>query len=213
MIPAAPRVLELGAAFVLHYGDPAAPPLILLQPLFEEANRCRALLAGLARALAQDGFGLWLPDLPGTGESPAALDRIGWADWQALCAALAAHVAASSGRPPRTVALRGGALLDGIGVARWRLSPADGAALLRDRARAARLGDGAGEDHPLAPTLAAPLAAATPQGAARTARLRDDPAPADVRLAGAPLWRRAEPAADADLLAAMAEDIRAWARA
>jgi hypothetical protein len=47
----------------------------------------------------------------------------------------------------------------------------------------------------------------------RTVRLESDPQPADLKIPGAPLWRRAEPDNDATLAALLADDIAAWVRA
>jgi hypothetical protein len=47
----------------------------------------------------------------------------------------------------------------------------------------------------------------------RTVRLESDPRPADLKVPGAPLWRRAEPDNDPALAALLADDIAAWVRA
>src|SRR3712207_9428432 len=60
------------------------PPRSTLFPyttLFRSMNRTRALLATVMRRLAGEGFGCWLPDLPGTGESERALEEISWTQW------------------------------------------------------------------------------------------------------------------------------------
>ena len=44
----------------------------------------------------------------------------------------------------------------------------------------------------------------------RTVRLNSDAAEADAKLAGTPLWRRAEPGDDPELAAAMVADIAWW---
>ncbi len=46
----------------------------------------------------------------------------------------------------------------------------------------------------------------------RTVRLASDPAPADIKIDGAPLWRRAEPGNDLILAALLASDIADWVR-
>ena len=53
------------------------------------------------------------------------------------------------------------------------------------------------------PALVAPL---------RTVRLESDAAEADAKVAGSPLWRRAEPGEDAALAAALAADLAAWTK-
>src|SRR5687767_1953312 len=98
---------------MMRIGD--GPALLFLPPLFEEMNRTRALLAATMRALAARGFGCWLPDLPGTGESERALEAVSWTDWrEAAAEAFKAAGAVAS------VGLRGGTLLDDPAPARWR---------------------------------------------------------------------------------------------
>src|SRR5688572_16063195 len=100
-------------------------------------NRTRALLASVMRALADDGFGCWLPDLPGTGASARALEAAAVGGGPEAAAAAAEAVS-----PVCTVSLRGGALLDGPAGRRWRLAPATGASLARDLARAGLMTEG-----------------------------------------------------------------------
>ena len=184
------------------------PPLLFLPPLFEELNRTRALMAATMRALAARGFGCWLPDLPGTGESERALEQVSWQDWRD-----AASAAWETAGGVASVALRGGALLDEAAPLRWRFAPAAGASLARDLARAGLMTEGGGGYAP-APALLDALGAAEPAagGTVRTVRLATDRAHAELRLEGAPLWRRAEPRNDAELAGAMASDIAKWLR-
>ena len=60
----------------MRIGAADAPPILFVPPLFEEMNRTRALIAAIMRALAARGYGCWLPDLPGTGESLRALGEV-----------------------------------------------------------------------------------------------------------------------------------------
>ena len=187
----------------------SGPALLFLPPLFEEMNRTRALLATTMRALAADGFGCWLPDLPGTGESERALEDVSWDDWRE-----AAAQAARTVQPVASVALRGGALLDGPVERRWRFAPATGASLARDLARAGLMAEGGGGYAP-SPALLDPLQSAEPAagGKVRTLRLATDRADADLKVEGPPLWRRAEPQTSSELTGAMASDILQWLRA
>jgi len=192
--------------WMMRIGD--GPALLFLPPLFEELNRTRALLATAMRALAALGYGCWLPDLPGTGESERALEEVGWRDWRdAAAAALAAAGAVA------TVAVRGGALLDGESAARWRFAPASGGSLARDLARAGLMAEGGGGYAP-SPALLDALAAAEPEAGARvrTVRLASDRADAELKLDGAPLWRRAEPQNSPELAEAIASDVSQWLR-
>jgi hypothetical protein len=212
----APRVHIYGRAgaedFMLGYGPKDGPQLIVLQPLFEEMNRCRALVAGLCRALAAEGVGCWLPDLPGSGESPRALEAIGWTDWQAAVLAGSALIRAETGAKPASIALRGGALLDtAVPGPHWRLSPVPGASLLTDLRRSALAGEGTG--YTINPTLAQAIETVTlDDSAARTVRVTSETRPADLHVDGTPLWRRSEPGTDAGLLTVLTSDIVAWVR-
>ncbi|WP_157217758.1 alpha/beta hydrolase family protein [Flavisphingomonas formosensis] len=222
---------------MLAYGPADGPQLLVLQPLFAEMNRCRRLIGRTLRLLAADGVGCWMPDLPGCGESPAALASIDFRDWQDAVAAAAESVARGCGRRPLVAAFRGGALLDGIeAAAHWRLSPLAGRMVLRDLVRARLASDreegtastsaaieaqaAEGEillaGYRLAPGLSGAIAKAglpSYAEALRTVRLEGDAAPADAYLPGPPLWRRAEPGDSPALAAAIAADISGWARA
>lgn len=185
------------------------PALLFLPPLFEEMNRTRALLAATMRALAAQGLGCWLPDLPGTGESERPLEEVGWSDWRdAAASAFAAAEAVAA------ISLRGGALLDGAAPLRWRFAPATGSSLARDLSRAGLMTEGGGGYAP-SPALVTGLASAEPAagGRVRTVRLATDRAEAELKLEGPPLWRRAEPQNSPELAAAMASDISQWVRA
>jgi hypothetical protein len=217
MIADAPRVHDLTGGALLSYGPSDGPQLIVLQPLFEEMNRCRALVVAVCRTLAARGIGCWLPDLPGTGESPLALEEVGWDDWHAAVIATADLIVHETGSRPRSVAIRGGALLDGaIDGPRWRLSPVPGASLLTDLRRSA-LASGSGEapaGYTIPPALAEALQGAVPDNAPaiRTIRLTGDARPANAHVDGPALWRRSEPASDAALAALLADDMTEWTK-
>jgi pimeloyl-ACP methyl ester carboxylesterase len=185
------------------------PALLFLPPLFEEMNRTRVLLATMMRGLAAEGFACWLPDLPGTGESERALEEVGWQDWHEAAAAAFETAGAIA-----TVAMRGGALLDGPSPLRWRFAAAPGASLARDLARAGLMTEGGGGYAP-SEALLASLGAAEPEPGdkVRTVRLATDRAEAELKLDGPPLWRRAEPQNSRELAGALASDIGRWVRA
>ncbi|MDB5738004.1 MAG: hypothetical protein JWO65_1672 [Sphingomonas bacterium] len=206
---APPRVLSLrGGEPILHHGASDGPQLLLLQPLFEEMNRCRALVATLCRILAARGFGCWLPDLPGCGESLRELDTVGWDDWTGAIEETSALIRRETGNAAiGTVAIRGGALLDAPAPHRWRLSPVAGASLLTDLRRAGLLASGA---YPLSDALADPLSQAEPHESARVVRLDGDERPCDLQLQGPAIWRRPEPYAAPELAALIAEDVQDW---
>jgi pimeloyl-ACP methyl ester carboxylesterase len=187
-------------------GDEAAPALLFLPALFEEMNRTRALLLQTMRALAAEGWRCVLPDLPGTGESETALEAVEWRHWRDAAIAAAAAVGATA-----VVSLRGGALLDDLGLPAWRLAPVTGAALVRDLERTGLVGASGGGYAPSRDLIEA-LRSAMPMGdRVRTARLTSDPAPADVQFDASPLWRRSEPQGSPPLAAAIAADVAAWA--
>ncbi len=189
---------------------------LILPALFDEANRMRRFTVQLMHGLVRRGIGAVLPDLPGTGESETELARVGGYDWLR-----ALHDCSLLLNRERTivVALRGGAsLLAGLersgftAPARcWQLSPEPGARLLRDLGRAqavARRGDAA---YPISDDLGGWLQQLEPRvEGARTVRLRRDPLPADDRIDGSPLWRRAEPGEDAAMVDAAAANIAHW---
>lgn len=201
---------------MMRIGPAEAPPILIVPPLFEEMNRTRALIAAMMRLLAARGFGCWLPDLPGTGESERPLSEVVWEDWRAAVSEAADHAAAAGGRAPLVAALRGGCLIDDAaeGAGHWRFAPTTGASLVRDMERSALAGTAwAGYDP--APSLRAEVEAATPEPAMRlrTLRLASDPAEADGKIAGPALWRRSEPGHSAALAEAAADDLAAWAQA
>lgn len=206
---------------MLRLGHEDGPSVLILPPLFEEANRTRFFLVEVMRGLATHGIGSMLPDLPGTNESAISTADARWADWRVAVAALPA--------PAATVALRGGALLDDAASTHrhWRLAPEAGARLLRDMVRATAMTsklkaadiEEAALTTPTAlagniipPELFLALQAAVPvaAGSVRTIRLDDDAAGAAARIAGTPLWRRAEPGHDAAMAEAVVADIVCW---
>ena len=212
-VGASPRILSYGdGEAMLGFGPAEGPQLLILQPLFEEMNRTRALIVAIARGLAARGIGCRLPDLPGTGESTQALDTLGWLDWRDAVTAAAAGAAISG-----TLSFRGGALLDdAIDAPHWRLAPTSGRSLLSDLRRSA-LASGSDPATPagyiLAPDLSAPLAIRDvgADDRTRTVRLVSDDRPADLRVEGIPVWRRPEPQRDDALAGLLIDDIASWA--
>lgn len=200
--------------WLTRVGPPDARPILFLPPLFEEMNRTRALIMAAMRALALRGFGCWLPDLPGTGESERPLEDCGWEDWREGARAAAEHVRTQSGQPLVTASIRGGCLLDdGLGAGRhWRFAPVEGASLARDLARSGLVGGGNAAGYAPPADLLAALGIASPAQVSplRTVRLASDRAEADAKLTGPALWRRSEPGTSYELSDVMALDIRNW---
>jgi pimeloyl-ACP methyl ester carboxylesterase len=206
---------------MMRIGAADASPILFLPPLFEELNRTRALIAAVMRRLAEAGFGCWLPDLPGSGESLLPLEYCTWQDWHAAARAAAEHVDRTTGRLPALASLRGGSLIDeGVpACCFWRFAPVEGASLARDLERSSLVA--AGEQvggmldlagYCMTEEMLDSLRQAVPRPLMplRTLRLASDRADADAKVEGPALWRRSEPATSADLADALADDLCAW---
>jgi alpha-beta hydrolase superfamily lysophospholipase len=197
--------------WLMRIGEEGAPAILFVPPLFEEMNRTRALIAAVMRRLARQGFGCWLPDLGGTGESARNLADAAWDDWRHDVTSACAYVTQKAGKP-LVASLRGGALLDDAAAARcwWRFAPAEGLALSRDMVRAGLAGvEWAG--YAPSDALKAALSGATPAAVAplRLVRLETDAQAADAKIDGPALWRRSEPGTSDALAGALATDIAA----
>jgi hypothetical protein len=183
--------------------------VILIQPFFEEANRCRRLLVSVMRGLAANGIGSVLPDLPGSGESAIDVSNVALADWHEALKAVA-----EATKPTVIASLRGGALLDGTIPAKgyWRLAPETGARIARDLRRTQLTGSTLYAGHAISNDFLDALETALPIPLVplRTVRLENDAGEADARVAGSPLWRRAEPGDDPALASALVSDLTNW---
>ena len=184
--------------------------VLVFEPLFEEANRTRRLLATVARALGACEIGVTTFCLPGTGESLIDVATVRLADWRTEASGAIATI-----KPTVIASLRGGSLLDDRGRAKgwWRFAPETGARIVRDLRRTQLAGEsGLYAGHRLSDAFPAELETATvaPVAPLRVARLERDAGEADVKLPGTPLWRRAEPGEDAELAAAIAADLAEW---
>ena len=213
-----------GRDAMLRIGAEGTPVILVLQPLFEEANRMRRVLVEVMRGLAQHGYATVLPDLPGTNDSAIATVDARFEHWAEAVRSVSAEVT-----PIATIAVRGGALLDGraTGMPHWRLSPETGTRLLRDMVRATAVSAGLKTSdfdiqartspeqlvgNLIHPELYTAINAARFDTVdARTVRLEGDTGHADLHIPGAPPWRRAEPGDDPTLVAAMVDDIATWA--
>jgi hypothetical protein len=212
---------------MLRFGPDDGPVVIAALPLFEEANRTRAFIVTILRALAERGIVGVLPDLPGQGESLVPTHQ---ATLAGLREGFAAAVAGLTG-PRFGLAVRSGALLDHDAAlaGRYHLTPLAGADLRRELVRSRQASaresgepfdpasiDTASEPvelagNRIAPQLLRELSSALPSGrSVRTVRVETDAKPADAKLAGSPLWRRAEPDNDPQFARRVADDIAAW---
>jgi hypothetical protein len=204
-------------------GAPRAT-LLIVPPLFEEANRTRRTLVLAMRALAARGFAAVMPDLPGQNESLVALESVDLDMWQDALF----DVAKTIDGPVLVASVRGGALIDHRVKAAswWRLAPAGGASLLRTLLRARVSADReagvtssleslseTAKSEPLllvgnrlSPAMIAQLSSAEAQP---VEPLRNVALGADG-ITGTPLWLRAEPGEDAAMAKAIADDIATW---
>ena len=214
-----------GREAMLRLGPGSGPVVIAAMPLFEEANRTRAFVVTLLRALAERGIASVLPDLPGTGESLTETENATLSDWTSALSALVSTIADERGTV-HGIAIRGGALIDAPFSTRWHFAPVPGESLVRDllRSRVVPGKDNADDaielsgppvelaGNSLSRTLLAQLKATVPGSGAplRTVRLATDTQPADRHISGSPLWRRSEPDNDPGLARLLADDIAAW---
>ncbi len=205
-----------GEEWMMLRGPRHGPCVLLLQPILNEANQCRAMVVDLTRHLALAGVGSAIADLPGTGESARPLAEVRWSDWRDAAAAAAATLR-QDGSPLVVASLRGGALLDDACKANawWRFAESSGAALLRPLERAQRLTKPSNQTSdasdtqtlagfPLHRELLDTLRVAVP-----------GPVPGPLHTvtfdgASMPIWRRAEPTNDPALAKRLAEDLLAW---
>jgi hypothetical protein len=206
-----------GREFMLRTGAECPAQILILQPLFEESNRTRRIIVQVMRALAGHEIGCILPDLPGTGESPALLADTSIANWQDAIAACAGQTNAQF-----IASFRGGALFDHAAPAKgyWRCAPETGQRIVRDLKRAARASgeesdEGshfrlAGNRLNKAMVEAIDLLSPIMSANVRTVRLESDVAEANGRIAGTPVWRRSEPGDDDALRDAIVADLQAW---
>ena len=196
----------------MRFGINKPIQIAIFEPLFEEANRTRRLLSSVARLLENHDLGVTFSNLCGTGESLIDIADVRLADWRVAAAAAIAAI-----KPVVIASLRGGALIDDAGTAKgwWRLAPETGARIVRDLRRTQLSGEtGLYAGHRLSDAMLTDLEGAIPAPLApiRVARLESDTADADVKLAGSPLWRRAEPGEDMALAEAIAADLAAWTK-
>ena len=206
-----------GEEFAVVAGPENARSRVLIAPaLFEEANKTRRLLAQVMRDLSNRGIASVLPDLPGSGESLAPLERQDLASWRKAMAAAARHFATT-----HVLSVRGGVAVAPRPGPGWRFEPVGAKSqlrtLLRTRVLAAR--ETRGDESParlldearyhglelagyrLGPQMVTELEAADLPRTSRRVTLTV------TELGGVALWRNAEPGEDPALAAALAARI------
>lgn len=207
---------------VMRLGVGHSRQILIVPPLFDEANRTRRMLVQAMRLLDQAEVGSLLVDLPGCNESRQSLHQQSLDIWRQAVRECASQCAAT-----HIASLRGGALVDdgAVDLPHWRLAPAKGASLFKTMIRTRIAGDKeAGKatteaelletaksgsielaGNQLGPDMVAQLA---------VAEARDLPE-LTVRalgqdIMGSPLWLRAEPQDDPAMSAAIAADLAEW---
>lgn len=217
--------MNAGGEQILRHGPAKAATVLILPPLFEEANRLRRTLLLTMRALADAGIASLLPDLSGQNESLVATEAATLSLWREEAAAVAAREQVAL-----VAAFRGSCLIDDqIAAPHWRCAPVSGHNLLKAMLRSRIASDaenGMRSDSAqlleqaqtaplslagnlLSPQMIAELSEAEPRAVTplRTVKIG---ASGEDMIAGTPLWLRAEPGEDADMARAMATDIADW---
>lgn len=196
-----------GEEMALAFDWNRAHRLLVIAPLFNEANTFRHQLSEIMRQLSLAGIDCFMPDLPGCNESAQPLEQQTFANWRKAVSAAAQYFSVS-----HVFALRSSAALTPAVTPAWVYAPnSPGQALrtmLRARVIAAReagidensedlLAEGrqAGLDlggwH-LGPTLIGELHHTSIAVDANHTVIEHE------EIGGAPLWLRAEPDSDLD---------------
>ncbi len=217
--------MNAGGEQILRRGPTKAATVLILPPLFEEANRLRRTLLLTMRALADAGIASLLPDLSGQNESLVATDAATLSLWREEAAAVAAREQVAL-----VAAFRGSCLVDDhIAAPHWRCAPVSGSSLIKAMLRSRIASDaenGVRTDSAqlleqaqtaslalagnlLSPQIIAELSDAEPRAVTplRTVKIG---ASGEDTIAGTPLWLRAEPGEDGDMARAIAADIADW---
>ena len=190
-----------GEEMVLGFDRTRAQRLLVVPPLFDEANKFRHQIFEIMRRLDAREVDCFLPDLPGCNESMAPQAEQSIAAWREAVAAAAAHF-----RTDRILAIRSGAWLVPDGYAGWAYAPAKPKQVLRGMLRARTIaareaGRSETAEALLAEGRATGLDLAGWQLGAELVREMDDAgfAPSSALVAidqaeigGKPLWLRAE---------------------
>lgn len=210
---------------VVRRGPADGPLVVFAQPLFEELNRCRRLIADVADALAANGIASVLPDLPATG------DHEDLGPWQmARCRDALTAFVETQAQICRIVSMRGGVLLvhDKLTPRTYALAPVKtGRRLLDDLIRAhsmaerERSGKTISRDqvekmysrdtvHLAGYYLAAESAFALDGAEAPMVDRRRELGSAEGAIPGPLVWRQADPQRAPETAKEIAADISSW---
>lgn len=199
--------------------DTDAARLLIILPLFDEMNRTRRTLVETMRLLSNLDISSALPDLPGCNESEAALEEQSLSIWhEAIKAAAVAHSAT------HILSLRGGCLIDDIGLPAMRIAPVKGASLLKKMVRTRIAGDKEAGLQTSAETLENKARLQTIELAGNnigpqlwTQLEEAEPSDSDTAhetkiadISGSALWLRAEPHYDAEMAGGLAQALHDW---
>lgn len=120
-----------GEEYAVAFDKSRARRLLILPPLFDEANKTRHTLIEAMHRLDGAGIDSFLPDLPGWNESLAPLEDQNLANWREAALAAAGHFSAS-----HLLTVRASAILAPPALSGWRYAPTGGANALRAMLRA-----------------------------------------------------------------------------
>lgn len=85
----------VGEEMALTFDKGREHRLLVIAPLFDEANKFRRQATEIMRNIDAQGIDCVLPDLPGGNESAAPLDRQSFTEWRAAIKAAAEHFRAT----------------------------------------------------------------------------------------------------------------------
>ncbi|KWV96128.1 hypothetical protein [Erythrobacter sp. AP23] len=123
-----------GEEMVLGFDRARQQRVLVIPPLFDEANKFRHQIVEIMRRVDAQDIDCFLPDLPGCNESIAPLPAQTIAGWRAATAAAATHFAAT-----HVFAVRSGGWLVPDTLPGWVYAPVKARQVLRGMLRARSL--------------------------------------------------------------------------
>jgi len=122
---------RVGEEMVLGFDAARARRLLVIPPLFDEANKFRHQIFEIMRRIHSREVDCFLPDLPGCNESTADLSQQSLGNWRAAVAAAVAHF-----RATHVLAIRSGGWLVSGDLPGWLYAPVKPRQVLRSLLRA-----------------------------------------------------------------------------